>query len=46
MDGEGAVEHVEADRDVVEMRVDRDEFDTPAEGSERIGDDVFAGYSF
>ena len=46
VDGEGSVEHVETDRDVVEVRVDRYEFDASAEGSERVGDDVFAGYSF
>ena len=46
VDSKSPVAEVQSDRDVVEMRIDRDEFDTASQVSERSGDDVFAGYAF
>ena len=46
VDGQGAVFEVEADGDVVEVGIDGDELDAASEVSERVGDDVFAGYAF
>ena len=46
MDGEGPVAQVQSDGDVVEVGIDRDEFDATSQVSERGSDDVFAGYAF
>ena len=46
VEGERPVAEIEPDGDVVEVGIDRDEFDTASEVSERSGDDVFAGYTF